>query len=185
MTEQLMARAAAALSMEPDEIIAAVETPDGLVAVTKDDNALVINEDHDPAVQFLVPPKAGYAGSFPVLHAGEVPLAPPADDPDQVLLGEALNDIATRNAPKAPDGDQDNEPAAPPADPGAPPPADPPADGLPDGFPIGGSVAEVLDAVGDDSALAAAVLAHEQSADKPRKTLVSQLEELTGENSED
>lgn len=166
--DDLMARASEALSMEPDEILSVQETDDGLVAITKDNNAMVINDELDPPVQFLIPPRADYKGSFPVLH----PERDPRTDPTDLAVAPAIDDSPTPEVDPAghgqnanPAGDQGNGGGLP---------------DLPAGVDLGASVAEVVKAVGDDKDAAAAVLAHENAAEAPRKTLVAQLEELTG-----
>lgn len=162
----LMDRASAALSMEPAEIVHVTESAVGLVAVTKDNNAMVINDDQDPAVQFLVPPTASYKGSFPVLFADLGPLPTPTDDDDDpaATLAASLAEVLA-----GPADDPDPEITTSGGDDGE--------DGS-GSLDLTASVNEILAAIGDDAALAAEVLATETAAARPRKTLVAGLEAI-------
>ncbi len=55
----------------------------------------------------------------------------------------------------------------------------------PEGGPADGTVDEVLESVGDDKAKAQAALDAENAKDKPRKTLVEELEGILADEPED
>lgn len=151
-----IAEAAQLLGMKESEVVAVTGSPAGDLITTVDGTVLVYcfapDADGKTGLMFLAAPTEHYGGSFPIY-------AQPGADADELRAQVAKTAAEIRTV----EGETVEVIAVPPN----------PDAAVPDG-----SIATVIDWVQGDAGLAELALAAENRRDKPRTTLVAQLEEL-------